>query len=154
VITLISACNNDQTATVFDAEQTKSEVGLALDSWHLNAAEARFLPYFDLFSKKGIYIGTDASENWTVDEFKAFSKPYFDKGKAWSFRATHRNIYLAKDNTVAWFDELLDTWMGICRGSGVFQKQNGKWALEHYVLSLTVPNERMDSVIAVIGDKK
>ena len=121
-----------------------------LDQWHRNAASANFEAYFSLFSDEGKYIGTDASEIWSVEAFQAFAQPYFDKGETWSFEATNRNVELAHSGHVAWFDELLDTWMGTCRGSGVFQKRKGEWQLEQYVLSLTVPNEKMDSVITTI----
>ena len=79
----------------------------------------------------------------------AFSKPYFDQGKAWSFSALERNIYIGASAQVAWFDELLDTWMQLCRGSGVAVRQNGEWKIAHYVLSLTVPNEKIEGAIAL-----
>ena len=44
---------------------------------------------------------------------------------------------------------VLDTWMGVCRGSGVVKKVNGDWKIEHYVLSLTVPNENINAVVKV-----
>jgi len=52
---------------------------------------------------------------------------------------------------MAWFDELLDTWMGACRGSGVLRKTSDGWKIAHYNLALTVPNEKMNQVIDVIG---
>tara|TARA_B100000508_G_scaffold141026_1_gene145244 strand:- start:16641 stop:17138 length:498 start_codon:yes stop_codon:yes gene_type:complete len=143
-------CSTEMEFQPASPEQIKKTINTSLDDWHLNAANAKFKPYFDLFSPNGIYIGTDQKEIWTVEEFKTFSKPYFDKGKAWSFEATDRNIYISRSKQVVWFDELLSTWMGTCRGSGVFQYNDSKWELEHYVLSLTVPNEKMDSVIQTI----
>ncbi|MBT8294049.1 MAG: nuclear transport factor 2 family protein, partial [Eudoraea sp.] len=53
----------------------------------------------------------------------------------------------------AWFDELLDTRMEICRGSGVLSKENGKWRIKHYVLSITIPNEDVDQVSALKKEK-
>lgn len=70
-----------------------------------------------------------------------FAKPYFDKGKAWSFTALERHIYLSKDQKTAWFDELLSTQMKICRGSGVLIKVGKIYKIQHYVLSMTIPNE-------------
>ena len=49
---------------------------------------------------KSVFIGTDAGENWDIKAFKSFSKPYFDKGQAWSFKAIDRNIYIYNDGTV------------------------------------------------------
>ena len=76
-----------------------------------------------------------------------YAKPHFDKGQGWSFKSLKRNIYFSKDGTYAWFDEILDTQMKICRGSGVLEKIGGKWKIRQYVLSATVPNEVMSEVI-------
>jgi hypothetical protein len=119
-----------------------------LTNWHGAAANADFHRYFGMMDSASVYIGTDAGENWTKEQFSAFSKPYFDKGKAWSFKAFDRNIYFSKDGSIAWFDELLDTWMGTCRGSGVFEFINDEWKLKHYVLSIAIPNESVQDVIA------
>ncbi|MBT8282425.1 MAG: nuclear transport factor 2 family protein, partial [Muriicola sp.] len=78
-----------------------------------------------------------------------FSKPYFEQGKAWDFTSIDRNIYFDPTGKIAWFDELLDTWMQLCRGSGVLKKENGQWKIAHYVLSLTIPNEEIQPVIAL-----
>ena len=94
-----------------------------------------------------VFVGTDAGEVWTKKQFKTFSKPYFDKGKAWDFTAIDRNIYIDESGKIVWFDELLNTWMGICRGSGVLKKINNQWKIKHYVLSVTVPNDDIDKVI-------
>jgi hypothetical protein len=41
----------------------------------------------------------------------------------------------------AWFDELLNTQMKICRGSGVLVKIGQEWKIKQYVLSMTIPND-------------
>lgn len=97
-------------------------------------------------TKDGVFIGTDATENWQNDDFREFSKPYFDRGQAWNFTTLERNIYTDENSKTAWFDELLDTQMGICRGSGVLQKTKDGWKITHYVLSVTVPNENVEEV--------
>ena len=79
----------------------------------------------------------------------AFAKPYFDKGKAWSFTALERHVYLDKSGKTAWFDELLNTQMKICRGSGVLEKIKGEWKIKHYVLSMTIPNDNTNEVIKI-----
>lgn len=127
----------------------KEDIQTALSNWHKNAAEANFDAYFNAMSNKSIFIGTDASENWNIEAFKNFSKPHFDKGKAWSFTAMDRNIYLDTESNIAWFDELLDTWMGICRGSGVLKKTDNSWKIEHYVLSLTTPNDNIETIKSI-----
>ena len=134
---------------VTDLEQ----IHATLDNWHLAAAKADFNGYFGLLSDEAVFIGTDAAEVWNKDEFMAFSRPYFDQGKAWDFKSIERNVYIAPSGDLAWFDELLDTWMELCRGSGVLVKRNGHWKIAHYVLSLTVPNEEIDPVIQLKRNK-
>ncbi|WP_318343435.1 nuclear transport factor 2 family protein [Flagellimonas baculiformis] len=127
----------------------KEKIGKVLDSWHLAAANADFDAYFGKMTNDAVFIGTDAMENWQNADFRTFSKPYFDKGKAWSFTAVQRNIYLDESKNFAWFDELLDTQMKICRGSGVLKKENGQWKIAHYVLSIAVPNEYVDELVQI-----
>lgn len=127
----------------------KALINSTLDNWHKAASEANFEAYFNLMSADGVFIGTDATENWQNKAFKNFSKPYFDKGKAWSFTTIERNIYTNKTNDFAWFDELLDTQMKICRGSGVLEKVNGEWKIKHYVLSIAIPNENVNEVTKI-----
>ncbi|KPM32225.1 Hypothetical protein I595_1875 [Croceitalea dokdonensis DOKDO 023] len=130
-------------------EQEKEQVFAVLEAWHQAAAEADFETYFGLMTENGVFLGTDATENWQNKAFRAFSKPYFDQGKAWSFTAVQRNIYLNKAKDMAWFDELLDTQMKLCRGSGVLQKVAGEWKIAHYVLSIAVPNENVAALVAL-----
>lgn len=135
---------------MLNAQMTeKQKIDEVLDSWHLDAANADFEAYFGKMTKDGVFIGTDAMENWQNADFRAFSKPYFDRGKAWNFTAVQRNIYLDETKSFAWFDELLDTQMKICRGSGVLQKENGQWKIAHYVLSIAVPNEDVDQLVQI-----
>lgn len=131
----------------------KTEINTVVDAWHKAAADANFDTYFGLMTKDGVFIGTDATENWQNKDFRAFAKPYFNKGKAWSFTALERNIYLDKSKKIAWFDELLDTQMEICRGSGVLKKVKGKWKIAHYVLSIAIPNDNVSKVVELKKDK-
>lgn len=134
--------NNSATTTEF-----KKEINDIVDNWHLAAAKANYNNYFNAMSNSSIFIGTDASENWTKEDFQKFCKPYFDKGKAWNFTPLERNIYSNSRKDVIWFDELLDTWMGTCRGSGVLEKNGSDWKIKHYVLSVAIPNEDIQKVI-------
>lgn len=127
----------------------KTEINIVINQWHKAAANAKYHDYFNLMTDDAVFIGTDATENWNRKEFETFSKPYFNKGKAWTFYPLERNIYINKSNKMAWFDELLDTSFKICRGSGVLEKIKGKWKIKHYVLSMTVPNEISDEVVKV-----
>lgn len=135
---------------IFCMAQINSEIkkiNVLLDQWHEAAANAHYEPYFAAMTNEAVFIGTDATENWDKKEFQEFSKPYFDKGKAWAFTSVDRNIYIAPTGDFAWFDELLDTRMKICRGSGVIIKEDGVWKIAHYVLSIAVPNDLVDELI-------
>ncbi|MBP2834107.1 nuclear transport factor 2 family protein [Aquimarina sp. U1-2] len=133
----------------FGYTQEETKIDTILTKWHKAAANADFKTYFDLMTNDAIFIGTDPTENWQYDAFKTFAKPYFDKGKAWSFTTLERHIFLDHSKKVAWFDELLDTQMGICRGSGVVQKTTKGWKIQHYVLSITIPNENVKEIMAL-----
>ena len=116
-----------------------------LDDLHDAAARADEARYFGLFAPDGVFLGTDAKERWTVQAFREYAHPYFARGKAWSFKGVNRRISVRGD--VAWFEEDLQTPnLGPARGSGVLVQQDGGWKIEQYVLSITVPNEKMKQV--------
>ena len=131
----------------------KTEIDFFLDEWHAAAARADMNSYFDKIDEDGFYIGTDATENWTKQAFYEWSKPYFDKGKAWTFKAVERNIYFSDDLNLAWFDEKLEASYGMLRGSGVLRLKNGEWKIVQYVLSLPVPNDKFKQVLDTILEK-
>ena len=89
---------------------TTIEIDTVMQAWHQAATDADFEKYFSYFeSDSSIFMGTDATERWTVAEFKPWSKPYFDRGTAWSFMPVQRYVYFSEDGRTAWFDEELDT---------------------------------------------
>ncbi|MEY4804577.1 MAG: hypothetical protein RL331_1096 [Bacteroidota bacterium] len=118
-----------------------------IDNWHLAATQANFETYFALTSSNFVFLGTAPGERWTKSEFMSFCKPYFDKGKAWDFKPSHRNWQFAADGTVAYFDEDLATWMEGCRGSGICVLENGEWKIAYYNLTVLIENEKIKSFI-------
>jgi hypothetical protein len=155
VVMVLFGCKSSQPKNILNM---KSEINLVLNNWHKAAAEANFNNYFNAMTDDAIFIGTDATENWNKPAFIQFAKPYFDKGKAWSFSTLERNIYFSSDKKTAWFDELLNTQMKICRGSGVLVlDEKGNWKIKQYVLSMTIPNDHTDEVVKIkslIEDKE
>ena len=137
----------------FQSNETdeKEQVNKTLNAWHKAAAEANAEAYFGIMAEDAIFIGTDPTEYWDKEAFQAYAKPYFDKGKAWNFKAIERHIYIDKSGNFAWFDELLDTQMKICRGSGVLVKIGNEWKIKHYVLSMTIPNDNTNEVVKIIA---
>jgi len=128
---------------------TTKQVNAFVDAWHDDAANAR-LAYFDKIAPDGVYIGTDRTELWHKEAFKTWAKPYFERKQAWAFKATRRNVYTSDDGKTVWFDELLDTAMGPCMASGVLRRTASGFEIEHYQLSMAVPNELAKSVTALI----
>lgn len=151
------SCSKKSSDVIIDEDlQLHMDAGEFLDNWHQAAADADFDEYFNVIASDGVYVGTDKSEVWNKEEFAEFSKPFFDKGRAWDFEAIERNMYVGKDENYIWFNEILDTWMGVCRGSGVIELTNNEdepFLIQHYVLSLTVPNERIQQVIKAIENE-
>lgn len=125
-----------------------------LDAWHHAAAVADETVFFGSMAPGGIYLGTDATERWDRDQMAFWAKPYFNRESAWAFTAHDRQIYLNEAQTLAWFEEQLDTWMGECRGSGVLRHYPEGWKIEHYNLAVTVPNDKLDKFLKKIRGKK
>ncbi|MDC8103290.1 MULTISPECIES: nuclear transport factor 2 family protein [Chryseobacterium] len=146
LVLLVFAINYSSAQSKF--EKDKAEIGTMLDGFNVAAAKADYTAYFNYFADESTFIGTDATEVWDKKAFMVWAKPYFDKKKTWNFTSLKRNVYFSKDGKLAWFDELLDTQMKICRGSGVVEKINGSWKVKQYVLSVTVPNDVIDKVVA------
>ena len=145
IVLTLSGCNS-----MLEIQTTsKANINATLDAWHKAAAEANYNDYFNLMTDNAVFIGTDATENWNKTNFRAFAKPFFDKGKAWNFTVLERHIYFDKTGKMAWFDELLNTQMKICRGSGVLVKKDTEWKIQHYVLSMTIPNDNTNEVVKI-----
>ena len=129
------------------SQVVKEQINSVLNQWHKAASDANFNAYFKLMDQQSIFIGTDPEELWNKQEFMDFAKPYFDRGKAWSFSSVERNIYMDENQKYAWFDELLSTQMELCRGSGILMLTDQGWKIRHYVLSIAVPNEDVDQLV-------
>lgn len=126
---------------------SEAAVAAVLDDWHAAAAAADEARYFAHFAPDAVFLGTDATERWSVEEFRRYAHPYFAKGKAWSFKAVERHISFSPDRSVAWFDERLDTPnLGPARGSGVLVRAAGSWRIAHYDLSVPIPNALMKEI--------
>lgn len=118
-----------------------------VDNWHKAASDANFDSYFEFMDTSFIFLGTAPGERWTKQEFAAFSKPYFEKGSAWDFKAANRKWNFSKNRKIAWFDEDLETWMNSCRGSGILIKKKGKWKIVYYNLTVLIENEKIKEFI-------
>ena len=129
----------------------EKQVNAFVDEWHDDAANAR-MAFFDKLARDGVYIGTDKTELWRRNEFKVWAKRFFERKSAWTFKAIKRNVYTSADKHIIWFDELLDTQMGICQASGVIQRTKTGFEIEHYQLSIAVPNDVAGEVTKTIKE--
>ena len=99
-------------------------------------------------------MGTDASERWTVKEFRDWARQHFQQKKTWNFKPRDRHVEFSSDGNTAWFDEMLDTAnLGVCRGSGVLTLQGGQWKIAQYNLSIPIPNDIAANVVKEIAGK-
>lgn len=149
LLAFISCKEKEQAAAAIDTKADEKLIAATLDSFNRAAARADYEKYFGYYTEDAIFTGTDATERWEIPAFKIWAKPFFDRGRAWDFTSIDRHIYFDKTGSIAWFDELLSTQMKICRGSGVMVKKGTDWKVQQYILSATVPNPLLDSVIAM-----
>jgi hypothetical protein len=147
ILLLLSACTLKNASVTDNAKADSTAVSAMLDSFHRAAAVADFDVYFSFFADDVVFAGTDATERWDKKTFMAWAKPFFDRKKAWDFRAVTRHIYFSENMETGWFDELLQTQMKLCRASGVVVKENNRWLIKQYILSMTIPNRHTDSVV-------
>ena len=122
------------------ADEQRASTDELLDGLHQDAHEGNFDSYFDRYSSDAIFLGTDKTERWTIDEFKAYARPAFNDGHGWTYSVVERNW--EGDSDIRWFDEILfNEKLGHCRGTGVVQLINNEWKIEHYSLTMLVPNQ-------------
>jgi len=122
------------------------EPDVLLNGLHLDAHKGNFESYFDRYSPGAVFLGTDKTERWTIEEFKAYAKPAFLDGHGWTYLVIERNW--EGNGNIRWFDEiLLNEKLGHCRGTGVVELVNGEWKISHYALTMLVPN----SIAAEVG---
>jgi hypothetical protein len=126
------------------------ELGAIIDAWHRAAAVADETVFFGSLTRDAVYLGTDETERWTTPEFEAWGMKFFQRETAWDFHPKNRFITLSPDQKFAYWDELLDTWMGTCRGSGVAIKTPQGWKIKHYDLSMMIPNDKINAVMEAI----
>lgn len=146
LVVLFGSCKNNVSS---DTSNDKKAIAAMLDSFNRAAANAEYDRYFSFYTDDAVFIGTDATENWDKKSYMAWAKPYFDKKTTWNFTSIDRHIFFDKTGSLAWFDELLSTQMKICRGSGVVVKFGNDWKVQQYVLSTTIPNSQIDTVVSI-----
>ena len=142
-------------ATVQSQSDDSTAVSATLDALHENAAKADGKAYFALVTEDAVFLGTDATERWSVAEFKKYAMARFDAGTGWTYHNSSRYIYLSEDKKTAWFDETLTNEnYGDCRGSGVLVKTGDAWKIAQYNLTIPIPNDLARKVVTMIREQE
>ncbi len=125
-----------------------------LDDFHAAAAEADSARYFGHFAENAIFLGTDITERWTVEEFRGYAQRPFAEGRGWTYVPRQRHIYISADSTTAWFDEILaNESFGDTRGTGVLIRTDDSWKVAQYHLTLPVPNSLIYELVRMIREE-
>ena len=121
------------------ADNQRAAIDALIDGLHQDAHEGNFQTYFDRYTPDAVFLGTDKSERWTIEEFKVYAEPAFEDGHGWTYLVKERNW--EGDGNTRWFDEvLINEKLGHCRGTGVVELIDGEWKIAHYALTMLVPN--------------
>ena len=130
----------------------KAAVAAVLDDFHNAASEADGDRYFGHFAENAVFLGTDITERWALDEFRAYGQARFDEGTGWTYTPQSRQVYVSGDT--AWFDEILhNERYGMCRGGGVLLRVGDTWKIAQYNLTVPIPNGLLDQVVDLIQEE-
>ena len=150
-ICFLGSCNTEEKSIDWDDEINILDT--FMDNWHHAAAIADEDIFFGSLDSNAVYLGTDPGERWPKHEFMEWGMKYFERDTAWAFTPYNRIWEFSEDLQYAWFDELLETHMGICRGSGILKRYKDGWKIKHYNLALTLPNDLMNDYRILINQE-
>ena len=74
------------------AEDQKTSINSLLDGLHQDAHEGNFKAYFARYAKNAVFLGTDKTERWTIEEFKIYAKPAFNDGHGWTYSVVELSL--------------------------------------------------------------
>ena len=85
----------------------RHDVAALLDDFHQRAADSDLGGYFACFAPEGRFLGTDATENWDVEEFERYAAPPFKAGRGWQYvpNKPSRVLNIVSDGALVCFDE-------------------------------------------------
>ena len=127
------------------ADDQVYKINILLDGLHEDAHKGNYESYFKRYTSDAFFLGTDKTERWSIEEFKAYAQPAFADGHGWTYKVVDRNIEGA--GNTRWFDEIVfNKKLGHCRGTGVVQLINGEWKIAHYALTMLIPNSVAEEV--------
>ena len=125
-----------------DAAEAEAAVAAVLDELHAAASAADYDRYFGIFTDDAVFLGTDATERWTLEEFQEYAGARFSQGNGWTYRMLERHVTISPHGHAAWFDERLhNERYGETRGTGVLVHSEDGWKIAQYNLTIPVPND-------------
>lgn len=123
--------------TAPDPDRERAAAEAVLEDLHRLASEGDFDAYFDLYTPDAVFMGTDATERWSLEDFRG----YASASSGWTYRMTERHVFVDADASTAWFDERLENdRYGETRGTGVLVKTGTGWKIAQYNLTIPIPN--------------
>jgi ketosteroid isomerase-like protein len=136
-----------------DPAEAEAAVSAVLDELHAAASAADFDRYFGVYAPDAVFLGTDATERWTLEEFKDYARAPFSQGRGWTYAMLERHVTISEHGHTAWFDERLDNeFLGETRGSGVLVHSEAGWKVAQYNLTIPVPNDLAAEFVARIRE--
>ena len=134
-----------------------SDINLLLDEFNNAAASASLTRYFGCFAAKtSRFLGTDKSENWTVEEFWNYTAPHFSQGNGWTYTPVPGSRKIDTYETFAVFDELVssESFKATGRGTGAceYDSANNCWYIVTYHLSFPIPNPLAKALCNTIAE--
>lgn len=157
-VLLLGACSNQQSRQDAQAASRMESQHIAfvdhvLNTWHHDASSGRFDAYFDAMTNQAVFLGTDATERWTKEEFMNYAREPFSDGEGWTYHPVQRFVAVDETGDTAWVDEVLShDRYGTLRGTAVMQHVDGEWKIAHYSLTFLVPNEKAGDVVRLIAE--
>lgn len=135
------------------AEPPAEAVATVLDELHHAASAADGERYFALFARDAVFLGTDATERWPIEAFRAYASKRFETGAGWTYEVLERHVAFSPDRDVAWFDErLMNEKYGECRGTGVLVDTDSGWRIAQYNLTIPIPNRIALDVVRMVSE--
>lgn len=126
----------------------RAQINDRVDEWHNAAAIGDADAYFGTLTDNAIFLGTDKTERWTLEQFRTAYGSYFDGPTtygdgAWTYEPLRRFVTVHESGRLAWFDEVLHSASyGHCRGTGVIVlEDDNRWRIAHYSLTFLIPND-------------
>ena len=70
----------DDSLAATKPDNTEAAISAVLTDFHDAASKADYERYFGHFATNAVFLGTDATEHWTLQEFKTYTKSRFESG--------------------------------------------------------------------------